>query len=138
MPVATLSAGLLARKGDARPSIVNPTDPHPIRDAEPLAARGGPAGSLCGIGRLAPSESADAAADGVRRDRHGRARISLRLDPARHRRLRLASVHLDASIQDILTAALDAYLSGLDLHCPCVEQGHERCPAPAGRPEGAR
>jgi hypothetical protein len=39
-----------------------------------------------------------------------RARVTLRLDEARHFRLKLASAHMQQSLQEILNAALDHYL----------------------------
>lgn len=52
----------------------------------------------------------------VLRDTYGKARadmrirLSIRLDPERHRRLRLALVHLRQHGQDFVVAALDHYL----------------------------
>ncbi|MFT5540351.1 MAG: hypothetical protein ACI82H_001881 [Alphaproteobacteria bacterium] len=40
----------------------------------------------------------------------GRARVTLRLNEARHFRLKLAGAHMQQSLQEILTAALDHYL----------------------------
>jgi hypothetical protein len=52
-------------------------------------------------------------------------RVALRVDEARHRRLRLASAHFRKSAQSVLLAALDHYLdsivpSMLDERCPCI------------------
>lgn len=109
MTVASLNASLLTRKGDARPS-----------GATSGLSRSGSNGTAiplktqaAEVARLAGRQAAVEAK--LRRDREGRVRISLRLEPERHRQLRLASVHLEASLQDILTQALDAYLSGLGL-----------------------
>lgn len=51
-----------------------------------------------------------------------RLRVALRLDEARHRRLRLAAAHLHKSVQAVMVAALDHYL---DRIVPCVLD--ERC-----------
>ena len=50
-------------------------------------------------------------------------RVALRVDEARHRRLRLASAHFHKSAQSVMLAALDHYLdrivpSVLDERCP--------------------
>jgi hypothetical protein len=60
--------------------------------------------------------------DGV--DFHDRRRITLRLDPGRHVRLKLASAHLDRSIQDILIDALDDHLARV---APNVAEGGCAC-----------
>lgn len=46
----------------------------------------------------------------LKRDKFGRARVSLRLDSQRHLRLRLLAAHSQLSLQESLIAALDAYL----------------------------
>lgn len=107
MTVASLNASLLTRKGDARPSGVTSTLSRSGSNGKAIA----PTTQASEVARLAGRQAAVEAA--LRRDREGRVRISLRLEPERHRQLRLASVHLEASLQDILTQALDAYLSGL-------------------------
>src|SRR5216683_5635340 len=54
--------------------------------------------------------------------------FSLPLDPARHRRLRLAAAHLDQTEEALMLAALDHYLDRvvsplLDGRCACLEEG---------------
>ena len=53
-----------------------------------------------------------------------RTKLSLRLDPERHLRLKLAAAHLRRSSQAIMLDALDAYLStvtaNLDKDCHCL------------------
>jgi len=54
--------------------------------------------------------------------------LSLRLDPARHRRLRLAAAHLDRTEEALMLAALDHYLGNvvsplLEGRCACLEEG---------------
>lgn len=107
MTVATLSGRLLARKGAARPSS---TTPRHGATAQPKPA---PSPTL---------ETVQPPPSGGER-----ARISIRLDPARHRRLRLAAAHLDCSLQDLMIAAMDGYLANLRLGCPCLENGAEAC-----------
>ena len=55
------------------------------------------------------------------------AKVSLRLDDERHRKLRLASVHQQLSGQQILLKALDAYLAtyapaAMDGNCVCINR----------------
>ena len=109
MTVASLNARLLARKGDARPAPIDtgedrarPTSPRPVSGSWQTPAAW-------------PDEPAS--------DPRSRARVSLRLDDARHRRLRLAAIHLDASLQQILTHALDQYLAQVAPDCPCMGRG---------------
>ena len=54
--------------------------------------------------------------------------LFLPLDPARHRRLRLAAAHLDQTEEVLMLAALDHYLDSmvsalLDGRCACLEEG---------------
>ena len=58
------------------------------------------------------------------------AQLSLRLDAAQLRRLRLAAAHLDQTEQGFLIAALEHYIDHvvsplLDGHCSCLEPGHK-------------
>lgn len=89
---ARLTAALLARKGNALPSGFAA----PPR----TAGNAGPRGP-----RLAPESSG-----GGRCGDGPRARITLRLDETRHLRLKLTAAHLNRSLQDITTEALDRYL----------------------------
>jgi hypothetical protein len=55
------------------------------------------------------------------------AKVSLRLDPARHLKLRLAAAHQRRSGQQILLAALDAYVEAIvpavmDGDCACLKR----------------
>jgi len=54
--------------------------------------------------------------------------VTLPLDPARHRRLRLAAAHLDQPESMLMLAALDHYLDSvvsplLDGRCACLAEG---------------
>lgn len=105
-PAATLASGLLARKGEAVPTslVVLPIVPRaPTGEIKPelSAPRGGGAAAA--------------------------AKLSLRLDGDRHRRLRVASLHLGRSGQQILVEALDAYLERsaeaiLGGQCACLRR----------------
>lgn len=98
LDAASLSGVLLVAKGDAAPSRQSMFDP----------------GAPDGAGRHRPRDQ--------------RARIPLRLDEKRHRRLRLAGAHLGQSAQAVLVAALDHYLDQvmpglLGGGCRCLEPG---------------
>ncbi|MBK1670891.1 hypothetical protein CKO28_23040 [Rhodovibrio sodomensis] len=127
MTVASLNARLLARKGDARPAPIDTGEGR----ARPIPSR--PAADAWPAPAVWPEEP-------VAGDPRSRARVSLRLDDARHRRLRLAAIHLDASLQQILTHALDQYLAQVALDCPCMARGRagsEACQAAAPSGGGA-
>ncbi len=67
------------------------------------------------------------------RGNDGLTRVSLRINAARHLRLRLAAAHLGLSNHGMMVAAIDHYLDNvlpmlMAGHCACVEQGR----APAG------
>lgn len=124
---ASLTGQLLVRKGAARPS--------PSQDAS-WSARLTASGHIPAYAPP-PSQSpsrlqADAPVPPVERktgalhlawpaqDAKRTVKLSLRLDPERHRRLRLAAVHTDQSLQALLVNALDGYLEGLDVDCSCI------------------
>jgi hypothetical protein len=115
-PLASLSSGLLARKGEARPAMRRqaPTEtsslddlgwndlgelPPVLQEREVLAAAVTPAAAAA-IGR----ESAEQTA-------RGKAAFTLRLDAERHLRLRLASAVAGKSAQLLMIDALDGLLS---------------------------
>lgn len=118
-PFAALTAGLLARKGEARPAMrrrsTDVQDPEDLGwndlgapETPPvLAQRAALAERIAGDG-FASLEAARL----IQRDMADkpRAAFTLRLDPARHLRLRLASALSNRSAQQLLTEALDAFL----------------------------
>ena len=130
---APLSATLLARKGAARPTasparlfaIPQPAQP-PGASPAPSPARA-PAPGPAPASAPVPAYTHDQG-DGLPGDRR---RITLRLDHKRHVRLKLAAAHLEASIQDIMTAALDAHLARV---APDIEGGFCACLAREGEP----
>jgi hypothetical protein len=68
-----------------------------------------------------------------KRGNDGITRVSLRINSARHLRLRLAAAHLGLSNHGMMVAAIDHYLDNvlptlMAGRCACVEQGR----APAG------
>ncbi len=99
MQAASLTASLFVAKGRADPIDLTP------------------AGVFARIPRAA-------ARSGECPDRHGKAKLSLRLEPVRHLRLKLAVAHLNRSAQQILIAALDRYL---DEATPAVHDGGCAC-----------
>jgi hypothetical protein len=125
-----LTGSLLARKGGASPSFL--AQVHPRVDGLPAAlAHRPPRGTAPhanDAGKAAHSGSgsstAEATEGGASRDHHGRIKLSFRLDQDRHLRLKLAAAHTDRHIQDILTAALDRYLTHLE---PAVKSGGCTC-----------
>ncbi len=126
---AVLSSALLARKGSALPTGYTPIraqdvgaarsanenagKPHPLPPPA-LVARGGPP----------PTEN-------------GRARVSVRLDRERHLKLKLTAAHLQSSLQDIFTDALDRYLEQIGpevLRSDCACLGLKNGAAPRDWP----
>ena len=99
---AVLSSALLARKGSALPTGYTPIraqDVGAVRSANEYGGKPqpGPTPALVAVGGPPPTES-------------GRARVSVRLDRERHLKLKLTAAHLQSSLQDIFTDALDRYL----------------------------
>jgi hypothetical protein len=118
-PTASLSSGLLARKGSARPAMrtqgyvaQTPAAAHDDLgwddmgdDApapKPVVLR-----QIEALGEQISPAGAQGAADNTK------AAFTLRLDPDRHLRLRLAAAVTQRSAQQIMCQALDAYLESL-------------------------
>jgi hypothetical protein len=104
---AILSSALVARKGKAEPTGDTPVRPQDIVSA--VYANQSPEASNSSRPRpvLAPVPSSNHGPDSTD---GRRARVSVRLDRERHLKLRLTAAHLDNSLQDIMTDALDRYL----------------------------
>ena len=110
---ASLTSALLVRKGAAVPAGYS---------ALAAAAR---------AGRTRPLDPAGVASPKRRRSERLpdlRTRISLRLDPERHLKLKLSAAHLHRNLQDVLIAALDSYLDQIgptvkEGTCACLETG---------------
>jgi hypothetical protein len=123
-PLASLSAGLLARKGDARPAIrrayvpMAPISRLPQPDVQDDLGWNDmgeevPSPPRQQQERIEHSYSAGKKAA----TRNSKAAFTLRLDADRHLRLRLASAVGKRSAQQLVTEALDAFLDkhpGLD------------------------
>ncbi|HLB06531.1 MAG TPA: hypothetical protein VJN41_02460 [Alphaproteobacteria bacterium] len=126
MKFAPLTGFLLVAKGAARPTLVASGGPNaaPLaasalpRHAEPRSARvnvaGRPARALS-LEAVAALPQQRPEPDAAKRPvvPHERVRISIRLTPDDHQRLRLAALKTRRSLQDIVTGALDAYLETL-------------------------
>ena len=110
---ASLTSALLVRKGAAIPAGYS---------ALAAAAR---------AGRPRPLDPAGVGSPKRRRSERLpdlRTRISLRLDPERHLKLKLSAAHLHRNLQDVLIAALDSYLDQIGPTvkagtCACLEAG---------------
>ncbi len=140
-PLASLSSGLLARKGHARPAMRpqpisfgmaqneddlgwnDMGDPAPVppvlveratlvREVEAPAAEPEPEAP-----RVSPATAARLARESAALTKSHKAAFTLRLDADRHLRLRLSAALAGRSAQALVTEALDAFLStrpGLD------------------------
>ena len=96
---AVLSSALLARKGDAVPTGYTPIRPHDVDRA--ISANEN-------TGNSSPVSVVPAVAGGGPPSTDsGRTRVSIRLDRERHLKLKLTAAHLQSSLQDIITGALD-------------------------------
>jgi hypothetical protein len=107
---ASLSATLLARKGNAQPVTFAPRGP--VLGAQPR-----PLFPMLATAKKAPAEKGPP-----------RARQTLRLDPGRHLQLRLIAAQFGKSRQDLLLAAFDEFVAKHGAGCLCI--------AGAARPAG--
>lgn len=107
---AILSGAMLARKGAAVPSGYAPVRPRDVNTARSAATSAnentGDPRPVTGCG-VAAASGGPSSADG------GRSRVSVRLDRERHFKLKLTAAHLERSLQDVITDALDRYLEQL-------------------------
>jgi hypothetical protein len=135
-PLAMLSSGLLARKGTAIPAALGlqldlmgqlSANPIPSRfDMRAPPPRQNQAASRPDGGDASSSAPPPHFNAGPRPDPSDGAKVSLRLDGDRYRRLRLAALHQRSSGQKILLEALDAYLGDvgatvMDGNCACLQ-----------------
>jgi hypothetical protein len=115
---ARLSGSLLARKGTASPAdglngaaiaLSQPlppwSAPRPAVAPEPLPRRTRPA----------PARAEE------------RVALTVRLDPGRHTRLRILAARRNRTSQDVVTAALDAYLEASGGDCACLRGDGPPC-----------
>lgn len=97
---ANLSAGLIAKKGEAAPitTVIQPTIP-----VAPVAAAPKPIPPASVTAPAAPPAPKGANTNTIA--------VTVRLDPDRYQALKLYGVKTRTSNQDVLVAALDQYLS---------------------------
>lgn len=157
-PFASLTAGLLARKGEAKPSHEPKMDVPTVQPllaptvAPPARSQGSAPAPIVGTPDMkvrlgdvvaawpAPKSHAPAAAPGMQLPDH---KTTIRLTHAQARAVRLAALVLDRPQQDILTAGLLRRLEALacaDLaNCACFKEAVEslRKPAPPAGPQSA-
>jgi len=93
----------------AEQTVEQPVAPAPVADQRVAAE---PVEIAAGVRRSSPPRSRSQAKPQVVKAR-GKAAFTLRIDPERHLRLRLASALTNCSAQQILTDAFDAYLKTL-------------------------
>jgi hypothetical protein len=150
-PTASLTSGLLVRKGSAVPSgynlplhaartnaieeaALNDRQPPPVSgwiDSPPLAAAPPPVEAPLLAAKAAPDAAGEAPVTRAGAGERGAAsergaKVSLRLDADRHTRLRIAALHLGRSGQQLLVEALDRYLDTavgtvLAGQCACLQ-----------------
>ncbi len=97
-----LTSALIARKGQAVPSGYGKLAPSRSTGA-PVNANPSPRAGFRSVSHNgAPAKQCETVL--------ASARVSLRLDEARNLRLRLTAAHMQMTLQDILTDALDNYL----------------------------
>lgn len=122
---ARLTGDLLARKGQAFPTggfaaaALGLVPPLPAPQARPRPCGADPSSSIEQARSWPPAGPGDPKAKGER------VALTLRLDPARHTRLRIFAARRRSTSQDLLIEALDAYLQACGPDCACM-QG-ERC-----------
>ncbi len=102
MKVATLCSSLLARKGTAVPSVFAPPAMPPMPPAPTRSAPTPPA--------AAARQSAAGAVARPKRNATGRIKMSLRLKPDLHLKLKLVAAFRRDSAQKLLVAAIEQYL----------------------------
>ena len=134
MSFASLSSGLLARKGQARPamrpqgfdSMVTPPREEDLgwndMGADQVHAAPAIARDVPSVQAAEPARAPVAAAEIVHlpvvraaAGSKGRSAFTLRLDPVRHLRLRLAAALRHRSAQALVTEALDAFLASPEI-----------------------
>lgn len=114
MKAASLTCSLLVRKGAAAPSAFAPPPLGGSRAARPaseplstVTPASAPVAAHLGAKQRANTGHAGAS---PKRDRTGRIRMSLRLHPVQHLRLKLVAALRRKSAQDLLISAMERYL----------------------------
>ena len=112
---ARLSASLLARKGEALPAGVQRPVLRPVAHA-PLQ-----------LPVVRPPERTVAVSEPQHEpprrqpESPSRRRLTVRLDPARYTRLRIAAARRNRTSQELIVEALDALLDACGATCPCLQ-----------------
>jgi len=136
--LASLHAGLVARKGEAMPALTNPAltyvdTPRPVHETSTNSQRHTmasalgqpPAVATTPANRFSSSKEEEPVAvpslqkpllDTEEGSHHGPYRLSFRMTKDQRRRLRIAAAQNDRSLQQMLSVALDNHLDGL---CAC-------------------
>jgi len=134
--LASIHAGLVARKGEAMPALSNPgfsyvDSPRPVHEttarAQPRTAIAEPAGhrspSHDNMAPALPISRTDTtslkrkpARKDVEGEHPGPYKLTFRMTKDQRRRLRIAAAQRDLSLQQLLSEALDNHLDGL---CAC-------------------
>lgn len=151
---ASLTSSLMARKGTAGPSR--------LEQAEAAHNNGRPAPRLVASTPHVPKKSAPAKTSHAKTSHaktpHAKTpraqapvgeaaadkrRFTLRLSEDQHIRMRLASVHLHMSAQQMVMKALDQYLAETVPHirggdCACMEAGKDGCFASPDNEKGTK
>ena len=92
----------MARKGGAVPTGYTPIRPHDVSTATSANENAGAPSPVAAV--LAVAGGGPPSSGGER------TRVSIRLDRGRHLKLKLTAAHLQSSLQDVITDALDRYL----------------------------
>ncbi len=108
MKVATLCSSLLARKGTAVPSVFAPTAMPPMPPKPPAPTHTAPTPPAAAARQSAAD--ADGAIARPKRNATGRIKMSLRLKPDLHLKLKLVAAFRRDSAQKLLVAAIEHYL----------------------------
>jgi hypothetical protein len=130
---ASLTSSLMARKGAAGPSRLEQEEaahkngrpaPRLVASTPHVPKKSAPAKTRHAKTTKAQTPVGEAAAD--------KRRFTLRLSEDQHIRMRLASVHLHMSAQQMVMKALDQYLAETVPHirggdCACMEAGKDGC-----------
>jgi len=121
---ASLHSGLLARKGEALPSSPTRLPESYYADAKEAPTPPEPAPShLQAVSNEAPAPARPRKPR--RKSADPRRKLTLRLTPEQHRRLRIAAAQLDCSQQSLMVEALDALFEDLAqgqlAGCKCLD-----------------
>jgi hypothetical protein len=126
---ARLTASLLARKGEASPASGRGTGAALTPPLEtfrrPAASR--PVLESKGTLRLLAGGAAGRAFGDNAADADQRVTLTVRLDHARHRRLKILAARRRRTSQALLVEALDAYLHECGADCACLRGEPARC-----------